>query len=179
MAGLMDELNKVVKNVQDGAKELLDKTDIDEKIVSAAKDLKDRAQEALDKTDIDEKLAVAAKDLKDKAQETFEKVRPGVEETLAKAGAGAKDLIDKANEKLNGPQTKDAMDHIREEVDAQVNKIRAAAHGTDPIHDFFNPKPAAEPAPEAEPVAEPEPAPEAEPVTEEPAYDEEESDALE
>ena len=39
MAGLMDELNKVVKNVQDEAKELLDKTDIDEKIVDGAKNL--------------------------------------------------------------------------------------------------------------------------------------------
>ena len=178
MAGLMDDLNRMVKDVTNGAKELLDKTDIDEKLVGAAKDLKDKAQAVLDSTDIDEKLVGAARDLKDKAQETFEKVRPGVEETLARASVGAKELIDKAGAKLNTPEARDAMDHIRDQVDAQVSKIRAAATGTDPIHDFFNAKPeaepstepvaeaepAAEPEPEAEPAAEPEP--EAEPAAE-------------
>ena len=157
MAGLMDELNRVAAKVQDGAKELLDKTDIDEKIVSAARELKDRAQQA------------------------YEKVRPDVEATLAKASVGAKELIDKGIEKLNAPETKDAMDQIREQVDAQVARIRAAATTSDPIHDFFNSKPEApaeepaveEPAAE-EPVTEEAPAPAEEaPIEEEPAPEEE------
>lgn len=141
MAGLMDDLNHAVSRIQDGAKELLDKTDIDEKIVDAAKDLKDRAQAALDKTDIDEKIVGAAKEIKDKAQAAFEQARPGVEEAFGKASAGAKELFDKSVASLKGSETKDAMAQIREEVDAQVQAIRAAAKGaSDPIHDFFNKK---------------------------------------
>ena len=41
--------------------ELLDKTDIDEKIVAGAKGLKDKAQELLDKTDVDEKIVDGVK----------------------------------------------------------------------------------------------------------------------
>lgn len=170
MAGLMDELNRVAAKVQDGAKELLDKTDIDEKIVSAARDLKDRAQEMLDQTQLDEKLVSAARELKDRAQQAYEKVRPDVEATLAKATVGAKELIDRGVEKLNTPEVKDTMDQIREQVDEQVARIRAAATGSDPIHDFFNSKP--EPAAE-EPVTEEAPAPAEEaPVEEAPAAEE-------
>lgn len=160
MAGLMDELNKVFTKAQEGAKELLDKTDIDEKLTGAAKDLKGKAQELLDKTDIDEKLAGAARDLKQKAQDTFEKARPGVEEAFGKATAGAKELFDKSVEKLNAPETKDAMDRIHDQVADQVEKIRAAAKGTDPIHDFFNKKAEAEAA--AAPVVDEEVTPDVE-----------------
>ena len=48
MAGLLDEVNKAVSKIQESAKSVLDKTDIDEKIVEAAKDLKEKAQAALD-----------------------------------------------------------------------------------------------------------------------------------
>ena len=63
MAGLMDELNKAVSKIQEGAKNVLDKTDIDEKIVEGAKGLKEKVQGALDKTDIDEKVVEGAKGL--------------------------------------------------------------------------------------------------------------------
>ena len=39
MAGLMDELNNAFSKLQDAAKNVLDKTDIDEKIVEGAKDI--------------------------------------------------------------------------------------------------------------------------------------------
>ena len=42
---------------------MLDKTDIDEKIVEGAKGLKEKVQGALDKTDIDEKVVEGAKGL--------------------------------------------------------------------------------------------------------------------
>ena len=130
MGGLKDGLKKL----QDSAKELLDKTDIDDKIVGAAKDL-------LDKTDIDERIVDAAKDLKEKAQEAYEKARPGVEDAFNKASAGAKELFDKSIEGIKGPEKpKDAMEVIQDEVDEQVEIIRGAAEGTDPIHDFFNKK---------------------------------------
>ena len=135
MAGLLDEVNKAVSKIQESAKSVLDKTDIDEKIVEAAKDLKDKAQAALDKTQVDDKLAEAAKNLKQALTPT--------------------------------EREKDAMDVIKEEVTAQFDQIRAAAKGTDPIHDFMNRQnaPAAEaPAPEA-PVAEA-------PAVEEPAEEE-------
>jgi len=140
MAGMMDELNKAISRVQEGAKEFLDKTDLDEKLTGAARDLKGKAQELLDKTDIDEKIVGTARDLKQKAQEAFDKARPGVEEAFGKASAGAKELFDKSVEKLNTPETKDAMDRIHDQVAEQVDRIRAAAKGTDPIHDFFNKK---------------------------------------
>ena len=64
MAGLLDEVNKAVSKIQESAKRVLDKTDIDEKIAEAAKELKDRAHAALEKTQVDDKLAEAAKNLK-------------------------------------------------------------------------------------------------------------------
>ena len=53
------------------AKEALDKTDIDEKIVDAAKGLKGKVQEALDKTDIDEKIVEGAKNIAGKIGSFF------------------------------------------------------------------------------------------------------------
>ena len=138
---------------------MLDKTDIDEKIVEAAKDLKDKAQAALDKTDIDEKSVEAAKGLKDEAQAALDKTQ--VDDKLAEAAKNLKQVLTPTE------REKDAMDVIKEEVTAQFDQIRAAAKGTDPIHDFMNRQnaPAAEaPAPEA-PVAEA-------PAVEEPAEEE-------
>ena len=140
MSGLMDGLNDALSRAQEGAKELLDKTNLDEKLAGAARDLKDKAQELLDKTDLDEKLIGAARDLKEKAQQTFEKARPGVEDAFGKAATGAKELFDKSVEKLNTPEARDAMDQIHDNVTEQVNRIRAAARGTDPIHDLFSKK---------------------------------------
>jgi len=51
--------------------EILDKTDIDEKIVDAAKGLKDKVQDALDKTDIDEKIVDGAKNVVGKLGSLF------------------------------------------------------------------------------------------------------------
>ena len=46
--------------------ELLDKTDVDEKVVEAVKGLPGKLQGLLDKTDIDEKIVDGAKNLTDK-----------------------------------------------------------------------------------------------------------------
>ena len=137
MGGLKDGLKKL----QDSAKELLDKTDIDDKIVGAAKDfldktdiddklagaakdLKEKAKAALEKTDMDDRIMDAAKGLKEKAQEAYEKARPGVEYAFNKASAGAKELFDKSIEGIKGPEKpKDAMEQIQDEVDEQVEII--------------------------------------------------------
>ena len=148
MSGLMDELNKAVSKVQEGAKDLLDKTQIDEKIVGAAKDLKDKTQEFLDKTDIDDKITGVARDLKARAQETFEKAR--VQETFDKAAAGAKSLFEQSLEKVQPSKPKDAMEQIQDEVDQQVKDIRTAATASDPIHDFFQQKYNSDDAPKEE-----------------------------
>ena len=145
MAGLMDEVNKAVNKIQETAKNVLDKTDIDEKIVGAAKDLKGKAQELLDKTDVDEKIVDAAKGLKDKAQEALDKT--DVDEKIVDAAKGLKDNAEGLFKQAE-PKAKDAMDQLTEEANAQFEKIRAAAKGTDPIHDFMNKKNA--PAEEAE-----------------------------
>lgn len=132
MAGFIDEIKKGVSKIQETAKDMLDKTDIDEKIVAAAKDLAGKAKDALDKTDVDDKIIDAAKGLKDKASEVL---------------------------KAAEPKAKDAMDKLQEEATEQFEKIRAAAKGTDPIHDFMNRQsaPAEEPAeaPAEEPVEAP------------------------
>ncbi len=60
--GLFDEM-------KDKAKEVLDKTDLDEKILEKAVELKDKAKEALEKTDIDDKIKAKAGELRDKAAE--------------------------------------------------------------------------------------------------------------
>ena len=85
MGGLKDGLKKL----QDSAKELLDKTDIDDKIVGAAKDF-------LDKTDIDEKLAGAAKDLKEKAKAALEKT--DMDDRMMDAAKGLKEKGQEAYE---------------------------------------------------------------------------------
>ncbi len=56
----------IVDEVKDKVDNLLDKTDIDEKIVGAAGSAKEKAKELLDKTDIDEKIAGKIDDLKEK-----------------------------------------------------------------------------------------------------------------
>ena len=148
--GILRERGLGLKEIQDvidqidplpGAKDFLDKTDIDEKLAGAAKDLKEKAKAALEKTDVDDRIMDAAKGLKEKAQEAYEKARPGVEDAFNKASAGAKELFDKSIEGIKGPEKpKDAMEVIQDEVDEQVEIIRGAAEGTDPIHDFFNKK---------------------------------------
>lgn len=143
MAGFMDELNKAVSKLQESAKSVLDKTDIDDKIVAAAKDLKAKAQEVLDKTDVDDKVVETAKGLKAKAQSVLDKT--DVDEKIAEA---AKGLKDKAQEAFKAavkagepePECKDAMDRIEDEAAEQFEQIRAAAKGTDPIHDYMNQK---------------------------------------
>ena len=137
MAGLMDELKQAVNKLQESTKNVLDKTDIDEKIVAAAKDLKGKAQEILEKTDVDEKIAEAAKSMKEKAQSILDKT--DVDEKITEA---AKGLADKAQELFKGGEEKpkDAMDVIEDEAAAQFKEIRDAANGTDPIHDFMNKK---------------------------------------
>ena len=173
MEGFKENLNKAVSKIQEGAKglldktdldekvvaaakdlkgkaqELLDKTDVDEKVVSAAKDLKGKAQELLDKTDVDEKVVAAAKDLKDKAKAAIGQAKPGVEDAFNKAAADAKSLFDQTIEKIQTPKPKDAMEQIQDEVNDQVDEIRAAATtASDPIHDYFQKKAAPVEGPE-------------------------------
>ena len=56
--GLFDELKEKVGDV-------LDKTDIDEKVLAKAGELKDKAKEALEKSEIDDKIKAKAGELKD------------------------------------------------------------------------------------------------------------------
>ena len=131
MANFLDELNKAAEKLQASAQSLLDKTDIDEKIVAAATDAWAKAQSLLDQTDIDEKALAAAGNLKDKAQAILEKACPA-------ALDGAKDLMDKGAKKLQQMREGDAMDQIGRDVAEQVEKIRAAATSAiDPIHAFM------------------------------------------
>jgi len=73
--GIQDALD----GLKDKAQDVLDKTDIDDKIVDAAKKAKDKAKDALDKTDLDEKIIDGAKKAKDKAgdlaQDAIDKVK--------------------------------------------------------------------------------------------------------
>ena len=136
MAGILDGLNKAVSKLTDMGKSVLDKTDIDEKIVETAKGLKDKAQQALDKTDIDEKIVETAKGAVEKGKEAVS--------AAAEKVAAVKGSVPEA--------PKDAMGQIKDEVSAQVEQIRSATTGSDPIHDYIQNKYHAEEKP-----AEPEP----------------------
>ena len=59
--GITDALN----GLKDKAQEVLDKTDIDDKVKAEAKELKAKAQDALDKVDIDEKIEDGVNKIKD------------------------------------------------------------------------------------------------------------------
>lgn len=153
MAGMMDELNKALEKVRDGAKSILDRTDIDEKLIGAARDVKDRAQALLDKTDIDDKIVGAAKDLKDRAQALFEQtdidekvigaakgLKDKAQQVFDKARPGVEDALGKAAEMVQNLHPKDAMDDIKQGVSEQVEKIRAASKESNPIHDYIQQK---------------------------------------
>ena len=69
-----DELKneeKAAGGLGDKIQGILDKTDIDEKIVEGAKDLKEKAQGLLDKTDVDEKIVDGAKNVINKLGSLF------------------------------------------------------------------------------------------------------------
>ena len=66
---MSDELNKVIENVKGKVQEVLDKTDVDEKVLEAVKGIPGKLQALLDKTDIDEKIVDGAKNLTDKVGE--------------------------------------------------------------------------------------------------------------
>ena len=93
--GINEDQNKeeVKSGISDTIQNILDKTDIDEKVVDAAKGLKDKVQDVLDKTDIDEKVADAAKGLKDKVQGVLDKtdiddkIVDGAKSVLGKIGS--------------------------------------------------------------------------------------------
>ena len=61
--GSFDEIKESISN---NINEVLDKTEIDDKIVEAAGKVKDAAQNVLDKTEIDEKIVDATKKVKEK-----------------------------------------------------------------------------------------------------------------
>ena len=61
--GAIEAIKAEAAKVLEKMQALLDKTDVDEKIVEAAKGLKEKAQELLDKTDVDEKIVEGAKNL--------------------------------------------------------------------------------------------------------------------
>ena len=92
----------------------------------------DELGKAVDKlSDLGEKAVDGAKDL-------FEKAKPAVADVLDKVGDGARNLSEKA---MAGVERKDDLKaQISEEVKAQVDEIRSAATGTDPIHDYIQSK---------------------------------------
>ena len=67
------KVSGIVDGAKDKAQEVLDKTDIDEKIVEGAKKVKGKAEEALEKTDIDDKIKAKAEGVKDAFQEKFQR----------------------------------------------------------------------------------------------------------
>ena len=60
------------------AKEVLDKTDLDEKLFDAVDKAQDKAKEVLDKTDIDEKIMDAANQVKDRAEDVVSDLKDKV-----------------------------------------------------------------------------------------------------
>ncbi|MBR3211352.1 MAG: hypothetical protein IKF71_05405 [Bacilli bacterium] len=61
--------DEIKKSINDNINDVLDKTDIDDKIVAAAGKVKETTKDILDKTDIDDKIVDAAKKAKDKIKE--------------------------------------------------------------------------------------------------------------
>ena len=115
--GLLDDLKGKVDSV-------LDKTDLDEKILAKAGELKEKAKEALDKTDIDEKIAAKAGELKEKAKEALNKTDID-DKILAKAG----ELKDKAAAALGAAQGKAeaAAEEAAQTVEEAAQTVEAAA----------------------------------------------------
>ena len=96
---IMDGVQATAKSLKDMAREALDRTDIDEKVLEAVKGLKSMAKEALDKTDIDEMVLEAVKDLKGKAKEALDKT--DIDEKIIE---GAKDIVGKIGDLFNGKE---------------------------------------------------------------------------
>ena len=68
--GNFDEIREDVK---EKVQEVLDKTEIDEKIVEVSNNMKEKVQEVLDKTEVDEKIVEVSTDVKEKVQKVFDK----------------------------------------------------------------------------------------------------------
>ena len=74
------DLKSALGGLKDKVDDLLEKTDIDEKIVEKAGELKEKAGELLEKTDIDEKIAEKAGELKEKVTGLFGKAEEAAKE---------------------------------------------------------------------------------------------------
>ena len=85
------DLKSTLSGLKDKVDDLLEKTDIDEKIVEKAGALKDKAGEFLEKTNIDEKVVEKAGELKDKAGELLEKT--DLDEKIAEKAGALKDKV--------------------------------------------------------------------------------------
>lgn len=59
----INEVKGTVEGVKSKVTEILDKTDIDEKIIANSGAIKDKVTDILDKTDIDDKIIEKAKDV--------------------------------------------------------------------------------------------------------------------
>lgn len=81
---IRENISKNVEEVKEKVNEVLDKTDIDEKIVDVANKVKDTVQDLLDKTDVDEKLVETAKNVKEKVEEKKEEKKKPVKKTTKK-----------------------------------------------------------------------------------------------
>ena len=68
---MADNEQKNTEGLFGKVQDVLDKTDIDEKIVGAAKDVKEKVQGVLDKTDIDDKIVDGAKSVINKIGSIF------------------------------------------------------------------------------------------------------------
>lgn len=69
----------IKEDVKDKVQEVLDKTEIDDKIVEAADTAKEKVQGVLDKTEVDEKIVEASHDVKEKVEDVFQKTKEKVE----------------------------------------------------------------------------------------------------
>lgn len=98
-----DTFNDISEGISKKANEILDKTDIDEKIVDTAKKVKesvsDKVSEVLDKTDIDEKIADTAKKVKKTVSEKVSNKKDETETTKKKSRASASKKSEKKVEK--------------------------------------------------------------------------------
>ena len=112
--GLMDDLKGKVN-------EILDKTDIDEKIVEGVSELKDKAKGFLDKTDVDEKIAAGVSGLKEKAEGLLNTAED-VKDEAVQAAEEVKDEVVQTAEEVKDEAVQ-AAEEIKDEAAQKVDEL--------------------------------------------------------
>lgn len=70
---LRDNISNNIDDVKEKINDVLDKTDIDDKIIEATSKIKESAKDVLDKTDVDDKIIEATNKVKDSAKDLIYK----------------------------------------------------------------------------------------------------------